>query len=610
MKKNTQLSLMINCLLILFFGMKQIQAANFEENNLLFFAPNQPDGFVAFDNIGGTPVASGEVFLACGPNQVEDANIEYRLYYAPSNQTSDNPTQFPEYDFGTTAGDGNGVTAFGFVLGGLESGVEYNFYLYQFDSENNLFSSPAIATETTFGDSGGNDPDPNPDPDPSEIVIVQDFENVSNFTFEDFEGLAGASIEVAPSGDNGNSLKLESVSSGNPWQGAFVTQLATYLDLTSNKTIQVEVYANQAFNLLLKVEDGGPDSAASESYTTPNAWQTLTFTMDESLDNTESANGVYQKIVFFPNWGDTDSGFGTPSTFSVYIDNVAAVASPADGGGDEPVEPGDPGDIGEESVTVDASATWLGYANVFNLPSVSEGSFVFGSPWAVIDLKTDIDTQNNSLTLLPNFNTYADNPGDEFWINSTTGEGNKIFEGITFVESTELAGNILQFSGNVESFTISSEYEVTAFIRVFNADFSFNKSVVTELTQTGNFQLLYDDVDVENDVTVQYGFAVKGVNANPANESSLGNVVVGPVSLSLTGFDAVDVQVYPNPVANVLHIQTSKVVSSVELYTISGRLLTKQNNANSIDVSDLASGMYLLKVTSDGQSISQKIIKK
>ena len=735
---------------------------------LVFDQPNQPAGFVVFQEIGETPVEQGEVFMACGPNDVEDADISYRLFYAPSNQVSEDPTTLPEHDFGSIPGDGGGSAAFGFVLGGLEPGVEYNFYLYQYRVSSSTFSVPSIVAQTAMGegddddddddddDNGGTSPiDPgvnllsngdfengdagwsgnalnvvteegnsynaanieaagnpwdvnisyvlnipeegvdfilsfdawsdttrpliagiglNQDPwtnvneevtlttsvqnfeleftsnfasptsrvifdmghatgavnidnvvlviaggsseepgEPSEpeFTIVQDFENEASFEFEGFEGLAGATIEAAPTGDNGNSLKLEIVASGMPWQGAFVDQLDTFLDLTDNKTIQVDVYATQAFHLLFKVEDGnGPDAAASQSYTEPNTWQTLTFTMDEALDGTGVANGIYSRFVVFPNWNDTDSGFNTPpSTFTAYIDNVTAVASPADGGG-EPVEPGEPGEIGEESVSVDASANWLGFANVFNLPSENDGVFIFASEWGVADLRTDIDTENNTLTLFPNFNTYANNPGDEFWINPTTGEGNKIFEGITFVESTALAGNILEFTGTVESFTISPEYTVTAFIRVFNADFSFNKSVVEELTGTGDFELLYDDVDLENDVTVQYGFTVIGVNANPANEAALGNVVVGPVSLSNTRFETIDVQVYPNPVSDILTIQSANILSSVELYSINGRLVFKQNNVNSIDMRDYSNGMYLLKITSEGQSITKKIIKK
>ena len=48
--------------------------------------------------------------------------------------------------------------------------------------------------------------------------------------------------------------------------------------------------------------------------------------------------------------------------------------------------------------------------NVFDM----NGGFQFGSNWAVQDLKTTIDQNANTITLQPNFNAYADNPGDPY----------------------------------------------------------------------------------------------------------------------------------------------------------------------------------------------------
>jgi|GEM_PF-687090 len=573
----------------------------------LLNAPNQPAGYVVFDSVGDDPVGPGELFLACGPNDVEQEDISYRLFYALTNEAPEDPTTATEYSFGSTPGDGEGTNAFGFVLSGFNSGEEYSFWLYQYDASTNTFSEPALASEVAGGDNENGDDDDETNPTPGELEVVQNFEDESSFSVLDFEGLAGATIEAAPEGSNGNSLKLESVDTGNPWQGALVDQESVFLDLTNNQTIEVDVYATQAFDLLLKVEEGGPDAAASQSYTEPNTWQTLTFTMNESLDGTGVADGVYERVVFFPNWNDADASFGTPSNFSVYLDNITSVSSEANGGD---TGGGDNGEIGEESVEVDANANWLGFANVFDLPE-DGGEFIFASEWGLADVRTDLDTENNTLTLFPNFNTYADNAEDPFWVNQTTQEGNKTFEGVSFIESTELAGNVLSFTGNVESFTLSSDYEVTAFIRVFNADFSFNKSVVIELTETGNFELVYDDVDLENDVTVQYGFTVIGQNANPADMADLGNVVVGEPSMSSNNFETVELQVFPNPVSNVLNIQSATQFSSAELYSISGRLLVKQKNTESLNVQNLKAGVYMLKLTSeDGQSITKKIIKK
>lgn len=127
-------------------------------------------------------------------------------------------------------------------------------------------------------------------------------------------------------------------------------------------------------------------------------------------------------------------------------------------------------------VTIDNEATYVGFANVFETDA-NGGGFVFNSGWAVEDIKSTIGTSENTVTLQPNFNTYADNPTDPFWVDQSTMEGNKTFEGNTFIENADLAGEEITFVGNVSSNTLSSEYEAIAFIKVFNADFSVVKSV-------------------------------------------------------------------------------------------------------------------------------------
>ena len=53
------------------------------------------------------------------------------------------------------------------------------------------------------------------------------------------------------------------------------------------------------------------------------------------------------------------------------------------------------------SVGVDEGATWLGYMNVFALPS-DGGGFQFGSPWGTPDLNANFNAGTHQLTLSPN----------------------------------------------------------------------------------------------------------------------------------------------------------------------------------------------------------------
>jgi len=247
---------------------------------------------------------------------------------------------------------------------------------------------------------------------------------------------------------------------------------------------------------------GGDDSEHELIFTdlTQGEWNSLKLPL-EDFEGLENTDNLAQYI-----FSGLPAGTGT-----LYVDNVYFSTS----GGGEP---------DEEVVGVETSANFVGFANVFETPA-NGGAFVFGSPWAVPDLKTVIDPAENAVTLFPNFNTYAENPDDPFWVDQMTGLGNKIFEGNTFVEDSTLLGKTVTFEGEVESFTLDADYEVKVYIKVFNADFSEVKEVSQPLTEAGTFSITFDNPEPE-DAVVQYGFSVTGLNANPDDEAALGNVVL------------------------------------------------------------------------------------
>lgn len=69
-------------------------------------------------------------------------------------------------------------------------------------------------------------------------------------------------------------------------------------------------------------------------------------------------------------------------------------------------------------------------------------------------------------------------------------------------------------------------------------------------------------------------------------------------------------RVFPNPVKDILYLEIENQIEKAEIYDISGRLLKLfPSPDNQINVSDLKSGLYLLKVFIAGASEQQKIIK-
>jgi hypothetical protein len=75
--------------------------------------------------------------------------------------------------------------------------------------------------------------------------------------------------------------------------------------------------------------------------------------------------------------------------------------------------------------------------------------------------------------------------------------------------------------------------------------------------------------------------------------------------------DGADVQLFPNPVTNVLNVTATENVN-VAIFSVDGKKLMEQKNAKSIDVSNLASGMYLIQVYSQNNSLlkTDKFVKK
>ena len=110
---------------------------------VISLSPPQPVGFVA-----NSPTSSS-VFVACGPNNAGSGDVVYKLFYSPTATAPANPLTATEYIFGSTGGDGNGFSAFGFVLTGLNAGTPYTFWLYQFNTVTGLYSPPNSVTATT-----------------------------------------------------------------------------------------------------------------------------------------------------------------------------------------------------------------------------------------------------------------------------------------------------------------------------------------------------------------------------------------------------------------------------------------------------------------------------
>ncbi len=70
------------------------------------------------------------------------------------------------------------------------------------------------------------------------------------------------------------------------------------------------------------------------------------------------------------------------------------------------------------------------------------------------------------------------------------------------------------------------------------------------------------------------------------------------------------IQVYPNPVNDILTINADKKVDQISVYNVWGKMIQQINGSHFIDLSRLSSGVYFVKIVVEGQPEMKKVIKK
>ena len=93
----------------------------------------------------------------------------------------------------------------------------------------------------------------------------------------------------------------------------------------------------------------------------------------------------------------------------------------------------------------------------------------------------------------------------------------------------------------------------------------------------------------------------------------------GSYDLSVTGtlgtgsFDNGSFSYYPNPVRNTLNLSYNQEISNVEIFNLLGQRVNSNNintNEAQVDMSNLSNGVYLVKVTSNNQEKTIRVIKE
>ena len=356
---------------------------------------------------------------------------------------------------------------------------------------------------------------------------------------------------------------------------------------------EYQTYANTwyVYHSVSYSEDYNGENAATATWTEltngPAPYDAETF--EFAIPNTATAVAFRYSGDYADNW---------------FVDNVSVTETP-----------GEP-----NAVDSNPDQEWGGYMSVFDLNADgTQGGYLFGSAWGVADLQTTLNVDTPNIVLEPNFNAYANAIADgsagelDYWTDGAGG-GNKFMEATTQIESTETYnGADLTFTGSVYENTLIEGYNAVYFIKCLDPNNGYSDMLdgayVLPIV-AGEFSVTVDGSMLPEGKLVQYGFTVYGPNANAENDYH-GRVVIGEAGLSVSNNTPLEMVIYPNPSnGSYVTIQTPvNGVKYVEVFDITGkRLINTSLSADTLDVSSMSAGLYLVKVTVEGQSKASKLI--
>ena len=120
--------------------------------------------------------------------------------------------------------------------------------------------------------------------------------------------------------------------------------------------------------------------------------------------------------------------------------------------------------------------------------------------------------------------------------------------------------------------------------------------------------------DISRQVRIKFSKS-GGTTAEPTNLQELMYIddvsLIFASTLSISEEELMSISIYPNPATDLISISGVDNIKSIKVYSILGSLEKEVFNTNQIDISELSSGIHLIKVDNGtGTAFTEKIIKQ
>ncbi|WP_196886246.1 T9SS type A sorting domain-containing protein [Aureivirga sp. CE67] len=134
---------------------------------------------------------------------------------------------------------------------------------------------------------------------------------------------------------------------------------------------------------------------------------------------------------------------------------------------------------------------------------------------------------------------------------------------------------------------------------VINSSLLFiNNSVLEDVFVSCNIVTDLYENEIENDIIIVNNF--KDFNAEYFCSD-----------LNISVEDKSNLFIYPNPIKNTLFIENISEVNTIQIQDLSGKLIVQKSNSNSINVSDLTKGVYIIKIFEENKKYTfHKFLKQ
>jgi hypothetical protein len=416
---------------------------------------------------------------------------------------------------------------------------------------------------------------------PLPLNLPIDFETGS-FAFTDFDGGTAAVISNPfPSGLNTSTKVARIVRNGGAtWAGSYLT-LANKIDFTNGTSFSMKVYSPRAgMPVLFKLEGGQPTTEISVNTTVANGWETLTWNFAGKSSN------LYNILTFMFDFGSVGDGSAN-STFlfdDIKLGNNSTNSLT----------------VSTNSMTISAPA---GSIKTFNISSNVSWSVSCNQSW--INLNSSTGSGNGTITL-----SAQANPTVTARVATITISGTGVTpQQITVTQDGDAP--VLSVSSNV--LTIASQA---------------NSTKTFDITSNSSWSLSCDQswLTLSNIIGSGNSTISLTATANPTNTSRGATVTISGsgtgtqiITISqegiVTGIGDVEIgeqlNIYPNPTADILYFGTTLEVTGVAVYDLNGKLMFyKILTDNQINVGNLQNGIYTLSIKYRSGLVNRKFIKQ